>query len=90
MRSALLLHSRLSIDNEAHTHLVPLQGHEVALDVGDVDEVLLARLAPEEAVAPGAAEVRHLAALDLALNTGNIELVKMFSLWKRVNLKPSL
>ena len=46
----------------AHTHLVPLQGHEVALDVGDVDEVLLARLATEEAVAPGAAEIRHLAA----------------------------
>ena len=41
----------------AHTHLVPLQGHEVALDVGDVDEVLLARLATEEAVAPGAAKV---------------------------------
>ena len=74
----------------AHTHLVPLQGHEVALDVGDVDEVLLARLAAEEAVAPGAAEVRHLAALDLTLNTRNIELVKMFSLWKRVNLKTSL
>ena len=78
MRSTLLLHSRLSIDNEAHTHLVPLQGHEVALDVGDVDEVLLARLAPEEAVAPGAAEVRHLAALDLALNTGILSSSRCF------------
>ena len=76
MRSALLLHSRLSIDNEAH--LVPLQGHEVALDVGDVDEVLLARIAPEEAVAPGAAEVRHLAALDLALNTGILSSSRCF------------
>jgi len=41
--------------------------HEVALDIRDVDEVLLSPLALEEAVAPGPAEVSHLPCLDIAL-----------------------
>ena len=41
--------------------------HEVALDIRDVDEVLLSPLALEEAVAPGPAEVSHLPCLDITL-----------------------
>ena len=50
-------------------YLVALEGHEVTLDIGDVDEVFLPAVIPEEAVAPRPAEVRHRARLDLALHT---------------------
>ena len=51
------------------SHLVALEGHEVALDIWDVHEVFLPALIPEEAVAPRPAEVRHRARLHLALRT---------------------
>ena len=51
------------------SHLVALEGHEVALDIRDVHEVFLPALIPEEAVAPRPAEVRHRARLHLALRT---------------------
>ena len=51
------------------SHLVALEGHEVALDIWDVHEVFLPALIPEEAVAPRPAEVSHRARLHLALHT---------------------
>mgnify|MGYP006975816794 CR=1 FL=1 len=52
---------------QAERDPVPPLRHEVALDVGDVDEVLLAPLALEEAVTPRPAEVSHSPCLDVPL-----------------------
>ena len=52
---------------QAEGDSVPPQGHEVALDIGHVDEVLLAHLVLKEAVASRSAEVSHFPSLDVAL-----------------------
>ena len=58
---------------QAEGDSVPPQRHEVALNVRHVDKVLLARLALEEAVAPGPTEISHLPRLDVALEI-NLEI----------------
>ena len=52
---------------QAERDPVPPLRYEVALDVGDVDEVLLAPLALEESVTPRPAEVSHSPCLDVPL-----------------------
>ena len=52
---------------QAEGDSVPPQRHEVTLNVRHVDKVLLARLALEEAVAPGPAEISNFPRLDVAL-----------------------